>query len=496
MVNKVQDIHNEENNQMESTKQSGIRLKPLSFVLVILLTILVTAFITNLFLNKELTNNEPNTIVDSSTTAEERDEFEKLYNAFDKLNLDYYKEVDPTVLIDGAIDGMLDSLEDPYTDYLTKQEATNFNDSISSSFEGIGAEISSVDGNITVVSPIKGAPAEAAGIRANDVILTVDGTNITGMSTTEAVTLIRGEKGSEVVLTVRRPGVEEVLTIPIIRDTIPVETVYGEMVTDEIAKIQVTSFSKNTTKELKEMMTNLEKEGMKSLILDLRQNPGGLLDQALEMASLFMDNDKTVLFVENRDGTKYNYVSSGDKKDIELVVLIDEGSASASEIVAGALSQNANVPLVGKTTFGKGTVQQAFEFEDGSSVKLTTQRWLTPNGDWINEVGIKPDYEVSLPEYAFLTVISTNETYKVDDFNSQVKVAQAMLNALGYTVREDGYFDDAMQQQVKNFQKDNNLTVDGILTGSTSAKLMDEIRTLIKENDTQLHKAIEVLENN
>lgn len=480
------------NDEIESKEQlkSGWTLKPITILAIILVTVLITAFSTNFLINKKVALN--NYI---ATNSGDRADFQKLYEAYDHLNKEYFTDVESDQLINGAIDGMLNALDDPYTDYLSIEEASTFNSTISSSFEGIGAEVSSVDGNITIVSPINGSPAQKAGIKANDIILTVDGTSVTGMSVSEAVTLIRGPKETEVILTIKRPGLEETLTIPIIRDTIPIETVYGEILpdTDGIAKVQVTSFSTNTVKELKEKLTELEEEGMKSVILDLRHNPGGLLDQALEMASLFMDNEKTVLFVENRDGTKYNYVSSGEKKEIELVVLIDEGSASASEIVAAALSESANVPLVGKTTFGKGTVQRAYEFQDGSTMKFTIQKWLTPDGNWIHGEGIQPDYEVSLPDYASLTVISADATYKLEQYDPQIKVAQNMFNALGYTVRQDGYFDSKMEAVVKQFQADHNIPVDGILTGKTSTTLMDNLRQLISDNDTQVQKAVEIL---
>lgn len=484
----MQDHTNDEIEQVKQVK-SGWTIKPITILAIILVTILISAFTTNYLINNKVALNN------YSSAKEDRQEFQKLYEAYDRIAVEYFKDIDTNELINGAIDGMLESLDDPYTDYLSIEEAVNFNSTISSSFEGIGAEVSSVDGNITIVSPINGSPAKKAGIKANDVILTVDGTSVTGMSVSEAVSLIRGPKETEVILTIKRPGMEEILTIPIVRDTIPIETVYGEILpnTDGIAKVQVTSFSQNTVNELKEKLTELEKDGMKSLILDLRHNPGGLLDQALELASLFMDNDKTVLFVENRDGSKYNYVSSGQKKEIDLVVLVDEGSASASEIVAAALSESANVPLVGKTTFGKGTVQRAFDFSDGSTMKFTIQKWLTPNGNWIHGEGIKPDYEVSLPDYASLTVISVDATYKLDNYDPQIKVAQNMLNALGYTVREDGYFDSKMEEKIKQFQSDNNITVDGILTGETSTTLMERLGQLILTNDTQVQKAVEIL---
>ncbi|WP_337444042.1 S41 family peptidase [Bacillus coahuilensis] len=231
-------------------------------------------------------------------------EFDKLYEAYDQLQNEYYTDVNQEELVNGAINGMLDALEDPYSDYMSVSEAEQFNQVISSSFEGIGAEIQEKDGYIIVVSPIKGSPAEQAGLLPNDKILEVDGESIQGMSSTEAVMLIRGEKGSDVSLTIERPGTSENLTITITRDEIPIQTVYSEM-KDSTAIIQITSFSENTYSELLEALDQAESEGMEKLIIDVRQNPGGLLDQAIEIANLFIPEGQNILQIEDRDGVKH-----------------------------------------------------------------------------------------------------------------------------------------------------------------------------------------------
>ncbi|MDE7523218.1 S41 family peptidase, partial [Ligilactobacillus salivarius] len=232
---------------------------------------------------------------------------------------------------------------------------------------------------------------------------------------------------TKVKLTIQREGVEETLNIEIVRDTIPIETVYGEMLEDGIAKVQITSFSTNTTKELLTALNDLQQEGMKGLILDLRQNPGGLLPQAIEISSLFVPDGEILFKVEDRAGNIEEYKSSNNNNsDTPLVVLIDKGSASASEILAAAVKESANVPLIGEKSFGKGTVQTAQDFDDGSNMKFTTSKWLTPKGNWIHEKGIKPDYEVSLPEYASLPYISPDKELKVSSSSNEVKTAQEM----------------------------------------------------------------------
>ncbi|MFE7152851.1 S41 family peptidase, partial [Heyndrickxia sporothermodurans] len=329
--------------------------------------------------------------------------------------------------------GMLDSLDDPYSDYMTKEEAEKFHESISSSFQGIGAEIQEKDGNIVVVSPIKGSPAEKVGIKPNDKILAVDGKSIRGMSANEAVLLIRGEKGTKVTLTIQRAGSHDTTQMTITRDEIPVNTVYAEMMKDGIAKIQITSFSENTYNELLTALNEMDSKGMKSLIIDLRQNPGGLLDQAIKISNLFIPEGKKILQVEDRNG-KREVVTAEDGKKIKVpvAVIIDKGSASASEIFAAAVSESAGIPLVGEKSFGKGTVQTASDFKDGSNMKFTTAKWLTPNANWIHQKGIVPNYQVKMPKYAELPLINPDSKYKVSSLSNEVKAAEEMLKALGY----------------------------------------------------------------
>ncbi len=430
------------------------------------------------------------------TVANERTEFDKLYSAYDTLKGSYFAKIDEEKLIDGAINGMIDSLDDPYSDYMDKKEAKSFDDSISSSFNGIGAEIQEQDGYIMVVSPIKDSPAEKAGLKPNDKIMRVDGKSIQGMSANEAVLLIRGEKGSTVKLTIQRPGIEEITDVSIVRDTIPLETVYGEMLEDGIAKVQITSFSSNTTKELIVKLDELKNQGMKGLVLDLRQNPGGLLEEAISISSLFLPNNEVILQIEDRNGKRkaVTSTSTNDNPNVPLVVVIDKGSASASEILAAAVNESADVTLVGEKSFGKGTVQQARKFTDGSNLKLTTEKWLTPDGNWIHKKGITPDVEVALPPYAFLSMIDSETELKLATTSTQVKTAQQMLNALGYqTDREDGYFDEKTEQAVKEFQTKENLEVNGIVSGTTTITLMQRLGDLITQNDTQIQKAVEVL---
>lgn len=479
----------EEENQKQP-KEAGkfIKIKKFTFIMGIFLVIFLTAGITTIALTFGDEKVE-------SLAPDKHAEFEKLYSTYDKIKDDYYEEVDEEKLVDGAINGMIKSLDDPYSAYMDKKEASSFHESISSSFEGIGAEIQEQDGQIMVVSPIKGSPAEKAGVKPNDIILSVDGKSVEGLSSSEAVLKIRGEKGTKVDLSISRAGESEPIKLAIKRDTIPIETVYAEMLDDGVAKIQVTSFSEHTVQELKTALEEMSKKDMKGLVLDLRGNPGGLLDQAIEMASLFIPNGKVVLQVEDRSGKKdvYKSENNGELK-IPVVVLIDDGSASASEIVAAAVSESADIPLIGVKSFGKGTVQTAQDFEDGSNFKYTAAKWLTPEGNWIHKKGIKPDINVKLPDYASLPYISPDKELKASDSSSEVKAAEEMLKEAGHDPGKiDGFFDEATKNAVTAFQREQKIKETGTIKDDTTVKLMQVIREKILKNDTQVKKAVEVL---
>ncbi len=461
-----------------------VKIKRFPFIMMIFALVFITAAVTTI----TLAFGDEKAV---EVGAPARPEFQKLYEAYDKIQSTYYQEVEQKTLINGAINGMIDSLEDPYSDYMDEKEASKFHEEVSSSFEGIGAEVQEQNGFIMVVSPIKGSPAEKAGLKPNDLILSVDKKSIQGMSAREAVLLIRGEKGTKVTLEVQKAGSEKTQNVTIVRDEIPIETVYPKMGSDKIAHIQITSFSEHTAEELTKALAEMEKQGMKGLVLDLRQNPGGLLDQAIEMANLFVPEGKTILQIESGGKTQEFKAEGGEKLALPAAVLIDSGSASASEILAAALKESAGIPLIGEKSFGKGTVQSAEDFSDSSNLKLTTAKWLTPNGTWIHEKGIVPDAAVALPEYADLTYINPEVKLKRETLSDDVKTAEQMLQALGYNPgKADGYFDESTEKAVKQFQEANKLEETGVLTGASTTKLMEELRLKLETNDPQLKRAI------
>lgn len=307
--------------------------------------------------------------------------------------------LDANKLFYGAIDGMLAATGDPYTTFFSPEENQSFKEDISGTFEGIGAEMGLKDDIITVIAPLEGTPADKAGIRAGDKILKIDQETTTGVSLDEAVKKIRGTKGSEVVLTIFREGEDEARDIPVKRDVIIVESVRFEMKEDNIAYIRVSRFGDDTDTDFAEAIAEAKRRSPKGLVLDLRNNPGGYLEGAVNMASLMLPARHVVVIEENGKGERKEMRTKGGDQisALKTVVLINQGSASASEILAGALRENReNVTLIGTTSFGKGSVQELISVTRDTSVKITVARWLTPKGNQINHVGIKPDIEVKV----------------------------------------------------------------------------------------------------
>jgi len=424
----------------------------------------------------------------------------KLSTTYELIRSKYLNEVDKDKVLNGAINGMLAALEDPFTVYMDPKEAEMFNEVLESSFQGIGAEVSLEDGRVTVVSPIKGSPAEKAGIIAGDVILSVNGEKLDGLKLSEAVAKIRGPKGTQAKLEILRGGTGEPTQIIVVRDDIPIETVYSEVLEGNIGKIEVHQFAMNTAEHFAEALKDLESKNIRGLIIDVRNDPGGLLPAVVSMAEHFVPAGKPVVQIEDREGHREPTLSNGSAKPYPLAVLINNGSASASEILAGALSETAGAKLIGKTTYGKGTVQVTFDKEmgDGSNIKMTIYKWLTPNGNWIHKTGIKPDIEVDQPAFFRAAPLSKKETLKPDTTSEDVKNMQLMLEGLGFDPgRTDGYFSARTQMAVQAFQQQNALPVTGEVDVKTAQKLEEAIFKAIRDprHDLQLKEAVNYLKS-
>ena len=468
-----------------------VKIKKFHAVLIAFLLVFFTAGITAFALSF---GDEK--VVEKIQVPVERSEFSKLHHAYDLIQETYIEDIDEEQLIDGAIEGMVKALGDPYSEYMTAEEAVQFEEGLSSSFEGIGAHVEQRDDQVVIVAPIKGSPAEKAGLKPNDVILEVDGQSIQGMNVHEAVQLIRGEKGTTVELTIKRAGIDHPIKVEIVRDVIPIETVYSEMLDDDIGKIQISSFAERTYDELTTALEELREQGMKGLIIDIRQNPGGLLEQAIEISSLFVPKGEIIYQMEFYDGSRQRQLSNQKEPfDLPFVVVVDGGSASASEILAAAARDSAGAPVIGERTFGKGTAQNAQQFSDGSTLKLTMAKWLTPKGEWINEKGITPDYNVPLPDWAYLPFVDPDLELKEQTIAEEVEIIEEMLTVLGYEIESvDRYFAEETTLAVSAFQEDHDLEVTGVVHGETTMKLMQTLSEKLEKEDPQIQKAIEVLQ--
>ncbi len=301
--------------------------------------------------------------------------------------------------IEGAIEGLVESYGDPYTVFLPPQEAENFAEDISGNFSGVGMEVGIRNGIVTVIAPLPDTPAEQAGIVAGDVIVSIDGTTTEDMRIDEAVKLIRGEQGTVVELEIYREGESDFLTIPITRDTIDIPTVQTELVDDTFI-VELYSFNAIAEARVREALLEYQRSGAETLILDLRGNPGGYLQSAVAVASYFLPSGKVVVKEQFSDESQDKVFRSRGRQPLPVapenfVVLVDNGSASASEIVAGALRDHEVATIIGTQTFGKGSVQELVELADGASLKVTVARWLTPAGTSISDGGLAPDIIIS-----------------------------------------------------------------------------------------------------
>lgn len=316
------------------------------------------------------------------------------------IKKNYYKDIDNETLNTGLIKGVVNSLDDPYSEFMTKEELKKFMESTNGKYVGVGLVVSpGNDGYITVVSPIKGSPAYKAGIKSGDRIIKVDEVEYSAETMQDAVNKMRGEEGKTVSITVLREEQKQkkVHEFKIKRETIKLQTVDGRILEKNIGYIAISEFDKPTYDDFMKELEVLKKKGAQKLVLDLRGNPGGLLDVCTKIADVFLDKG-TIVYTKYKDGKKDYYYSDEKKEDMPLVVLVNGGSASASEIVSGALKDRKRAKLVGTQTFGKGIVQRLFNLPYETAVKLTISEYFTPNGNNIHKVGITPDVVVELPD--------------------------------------------------------------------------------------------------
>ena len=357
------------------TKRKNTNMKKLILII----------FICFSFINKSLAANESI-----------YDKIDLFGEVLDKINKEYVDEVNQSKIMDAAINGVLQSL-DPYSAYMSPEMFASMQTETSGKFGGLGIEVGMESGVVKIIPPIDDPPAAKAGVKAGDYIIKIDGIQVQGKSLTEAVELMRGPVGSGIEITIRRIGIQKALTFNIIREIIEVKSVKSEILDKSIGYIKLTSFNENSSSQIKNSLNKFKKDSLKGYILDLRNNPGGLLSQAIKITDYFL-NDGVIVSTKSRKSSENRkwFATKGDEINGKtLIVLINYGSASASEIVAGALKDHKRAIILGENSYGKGSVQSIIPLENKGAIRLTISKYYLPSGQSISEIGVTPDIEVT-----------------------------------------------------------------------------------------------------
>jgi carboxyl-terminal processing protease len=388
---------------------------------------------------------------------------------------------------EGAIKGILSSL-DKYSTYFTKDEMDSFTESTSGTFTGVGMVVEQRDNDIVVVSTVDGSPAERAGVKSGYIVVSVDGKDVTGMSVNDVTNLIKGEKGTKVKIGFLVNG--KTVEYEITRDVIKINPVSYKII-NGIGYIDISEFNGNTEDNVAKALDYMDQNNIKKLVIDLRDNPGGYLSEAVAVSNFFVPAGPVVTVAMN-GGNNQTYYSFLKNQKYKIAVLINNGTASAAEILAGAIQDTKAGVLVGKNSYGKGTVQEVFSFSDGSGMKLTIAKYLLPSGRWIDGTGLKPDVEVKDSRVTLPELVYTKDIKKGDTGNS-VKLLQSYLSLLGYYKGEpNGYFGNDTYDAIVSFQKYAGIPATGVLDRGT-ADALSYFYGLTLKNDAQLDKAIELL---
>ena len=355
-------------------------------------------------------------------------DFSLFWDTYNKLQQKFItpEKIDNQKIVYGAIKGMTESLGDPYTEFFNPDEAKKFQQDLAGSFEGIGVEVGIKKDILTVIAPLKGTPGQKAGLKSGDLIIKINGKDSSNLTASEAVDLIRGPKGTPVTLTIIRDGWKTTKDIKIIRDTIKVPSIEWSLKDGDVAYIQIYQFDETLPTDFEAIALKILQSPAKKIVLDLRDNPGGYLEVAQNLAGWFLKSGQTVTiedFGKAKPQQIYKTDGNANLANYPTVVLINQGSASASEILAGSLRDNRNVQLIGTKSFGKGCVQEVINLQGGSFVKITIANWLTPKGNSISDVGLTPDVKVDMPDL-------TNATPDQQKKDPQLDKALEIVNNL------------------------------------------------------------------
>lgn len=371
-------------------------------IMLIVLTAVITFMVTTIAMYSKF-QNSGSLSSNGSSSSNENTLVKTLQSFKAMINKLYIGDVDEDAMIEGALKGYVEGLGDPYTEYYTKEEMADLREELNSEYVGIGVYIgnNAVDNTLVIAGTIKSSPAEEAGLKAGDVVEKIDDVSYTGKQLSEATKVLKAEEGTTVKLTILRDGKE--IEINITRRKITVEHVSSKMMDNNVAYIKIDSFDNNVSDSFKSQLTDLMKENVNGIIIDLRSNGGGIVTEATNIADLFLEKDETILITKSKKDNEEKITKSKQEpivKNTPVVILVNEGTASASEILAGALKDKYNATIVGKTTYGKGVIQSLYNLTDGSGLKITTDEYFTPNHNKIQKTGITPDVEVDLTKDA------------------------------------------------------------------------------------------------
>lgn len=432
----------------------------------------------------------------AETTDKLQAGFSQLEVMIQEIKANYYRDVTDEELINAMYKGLFDAL-DPHSDYFTPAEYKDFTSSLEGSFSGVGISIAPKDGYLEVIAPIKGSPAFSAGIKPGDIVTAVDGKDIKGMASDVVVGMIRGEAGKSITLTITRSGEKAPLIFKLVRAVIVIQSVEHKVVSG-VDVISITSWDQNTTTQLKAVLAKLTLA--KGVVIDLRNNPGGLLDQVVTISDMFLPKGMPIVSIDYNKTADSSFASTYPGLTAPMVVLVNGGSASASEIFAAAMQENKRGKVVGTKSYGKGTVQGLFALPDNGAMKLTMAKYLTPSGKSVHGVGVIPDVILENTNEAETVVakflpLSGLDTFKRGSKSIEVKSAQQRLKYLGYDVAIDGLFGTKMEATLKTFQKSKGLGATGFLDEAAKVALSEAAiakgKTIVV--DKQLAYAIDQL---
>ncbi|MBF7095536.1 S41 family peptidase [Alkalibacter mobilis] len=367
------------------------------YVMLVIALIIVSNAATFIFSNM-INIAVGNKVIVQAKDAHTADYINKFLYLKNQIQTSYYKDIDEKILLEGALHGMFDAVDDPYTTYYDEEQFSAYVEQLQNSYVGIGVVVTVDENNVvTIVSPIDGSPGQKSGLASGDKILKVDGLDISGLSLEEVVSLIKGEEGTEVTLTVLKKTTSETVEKTIVREEI-IMTSVDSMIYENIGYISISQFESYTFDEFSSQLDELMKQGVEGIVFDLRDNPGGIMDSVVEVLDKIM-GESVIVYTEDKQGNReYERSTDNEKLDLPMAVLINEGSASASEIFAGALQDTKEAVIVGTTSFGKGVVQRMSDMKDGTGYKITVSEYFTPNGRNIHGIGIVPDIEVEIDQ--------------------------------------------------------------------------------------------------